>query len=123
MTRPGEHLRGGAEPFSFAENGSVARYAKIRQLLPARAAAELPQFIAGSGNPDQAVLQLEVLLQQHPAEAIAAFESSALALRSCVALFGSSQWLGQTLLQNPDLLQLFARPMGLVHARESGGFP
>ncbi len=122
MTRPGEHLRGGAEPFSFAENGSVARYAKIRQLLPVRAAAELPQFIAGSGNPDQSVLQLEVLLQQHPAEAIAAFESSALALRSCVALFGSSQWLGQTLLQNPDLLQLFARPMGLVHPRESEYF-
>ncbi len=122
MTRPGENLRGGAVAFSFAEKGSAARYAKILQLLPPRAAYELPQFIAGTGNSDQAVLQLEVLLQQYPSEAIAAFESSALALRSCVALFGSSQWLGQTLLQNPDLLQLFARPMGLVHPREFDDF-
>ena len=102
---------------AFAETGSAARYAKIRAQLPARAASQLPQFIAESGSPDQAVLQLEVLLQQHPAEAMAAFESSGLALRACVALFGSSQWLGQTLLQNPDLLQLFARPPELAPAR------
>jgi glutamate-ammonia-ligase adenylyltransferase len=122
VTRPDEKLHGGAVAFSFAEKDSIARYAKVRQLLPARAASELPQYIAGSGNRDQAVLQLEVLLQQHSAEAIAAFDSSAQALRSCVALFGSSQWLGQTLLQNPDLLQLFARPMGLVHPREAEDF-
>jgi glutamine synthetase adenylyltransferase len=91
-------------------------------MLPAKAASQLPQFIAASGNPDQAVLQLEVLLQQNSAEALSAFESSALALRSCVALFGSSQWLGQTLLQNPDLLQLFARPLGLARAREAEDF-
>jgi len=122
VTRADEHLRGGAVAFSFTEKGSTARYAKIRQLLSARAASELPQFIAGAGNRDQAVLQLEVLLQQHSAEAVAAFDTSSQALRSCVALFGSSQWLGQTLLQNPDLLQLFARPMGLVHPREAEGF-
>jgi glutamate-ammonia-ligase adenylyltransferase len=68
------------------------------------------------------VLQLEMLLQQRSAEAISAFETSSLALRSCVALFGSSQWLGQTLLHNPDLLQLFARPMGLAHPREAEDF-
>ena len=60
---------------------------------------------------------MEALLQQHPSEALAAFEASALALRATVALFASSQWLGQTLLQNPDLLQLLARPMGLEAAR------
>ena len=92
------------------------------RLLPAVAASELPQYLAGSGNPDRAVLQLEVLLQRHPAEALAAFESSALALRACVALFACSQWLGQTLLQNPDLLRLFARPMGLAAERLAEDF-
>jgi glutamate-ammonia-ligase adenylyltransferase len=86
-------------------------------MLPARAASELPDFLAEAGNPDQAVLQLEILLQTYPAEAITAFEASSLALRSCVSLFGASQWLGHALLQNPDLLQLFARPLGLVPAR------
>ena len=122
MTRPDIHVHGDTAAFSFAETGSAARYAKIRAQLPARAASQLPQFIAESGSPDQAVLQLEVLLQQHPTEAMAAFESSGLALRACVALFGSSQWLGQTLLQNPDLLQLFARPPELVSARWAEDF-
>ncbi len=107
---------------SFAEKGSSARYAIIQKMLPAKAASVLPNFLAASGNPDQAVLQLEVLLQQNSAEALSAFESSALALRACVTLFGCSQWLGQTLLQNPDLLQLFARPLGLVRAREAEDF-
>jgi len=117
VIRPVADIHGGGTTFSFLESGSAARYKKIREMLPSRAASQLPQFVAETGNPDQAMLQMEVLLQEHPAEAMAAFESSALALRSCVALFGSSQWLGQTLLQNPDLLQLFARPMGLVSAR------
>lgn len=117
MPQPDSNAPGSVPAFSFTESGSAARYAKVRELLPARAASELPRFIQEAGNQDQAVLQLEVLLQQNPAEALAAFESSALALRSCVALFGASQWLGHSLLQNPDLLQLFARPMGLVAAR------
>ena len=122
MTRLDGNSTADGASVSFTEKGSGARYAEIRKMLPAKAASQLPQFIAASGNPDQAVLQLEVLLQQNSAEALSAFESSALALRSCVALFGSSQWLGQTLLQNPDLLQLFARPLGLARAREAEDF-
>jgi len=116
------NVRGNAPAFVFADTGSEARYANICKLLPARAASELPQFLAESGNLDQAMLQMEALLQQHPSEAIAAFEASALALRAAVALFASSQWLGQTLLQNPDLLQLFARPTGLETARCTDDF-
>jgi len=122
VTRPDVHGHGGTAAFSFVEAGSAARYAKIRAQLPAQAASQLPQFMAEAGSPDQAVLQLEVLLQQHPAEAMAAFDSGGLALRACVALFGSSQWLSQTLLQNPDLLQLFARPPELVPARWAEDF-
>src|SRR6202158_3987010 len=99
---------------AFSESAYAARYATILALLPPQAASELPQYLAASGNPDLAVLQLEVLLQRHPAEALAAFESSALALRAAVALFACSQWLGQTLLQNSDLLRLFARSLGVV---------
>ncbi len=122
MTGSDSNVHGNAAVLVFSESGSQARYANLRKLLPARAASQLPQFLAGAGNPDQAVLQLEALLQQHPSEAMAAFESSALALRACVVLFGSSQWLGQTLLKNPDLLQLFARPMGLEPARHADDF-
>jgi [glutamine synthetase] adenylyltransferase / [glutamine synthetase]-adenylyl-L-tyrosine phosphorylase len=107
---------------AFCRRGSAARYAKVVALLPAKAASELPGYLAASGDPDRAVLQLEVLLQRHPAEALTAFVSSALALRASVALFSSSPWLGQTLLQNPDLLRLFARPSGLSAERWADDF-
>jgi len=122
LTGPDSNVRGNAPAFVFSDTSSQVRYANICKLLPARAASQLPQFLAESGNLDQAVLQMEVLLQQHPSEAMAAFEASALALRAAVALFASSQWLGQTLLQNPDLLQLLARPMGLEAARCADDF-
>src|SRR5450755_783615 len=114
----GGSFSGGA----FSERGSAARYAKVFALLPAKAGAELPGYLAASGDPDRAVLQLEVLLQRHPAEALTAFVSSGLALRSAVALFSASPWLGQTLLRNPDLLRLFARPTGLGAERSSDDF-
>ena len=117
MTRSDAHTLGGGAGFSFAEAGSAARYDKICEQLPARAVSQLPNLIADSGNPDQAVLLMYMLLQEHPNEALAVFESSALALRACVALFGSSQWLGQAFLQNPDLLQQFVRPTWLASAR------
>ena len=107
---------------AFSERGSAARYAKVLALLPAKAASELPGYLAASCNPDRAVLQLEVLLQRHPAESLTAFVSSALALRASVALFSCSPWLGQTLLQNPDLLRLFARPQGLAAERLAEDF-
>lgn len=121
MTQPEKNSNKVDASLAFKEKGSAARYSKIQKLLSVEA-SQLSQLIEASANPDQAVLQLEVLLQQHSAEALSAFESNALALRACVALFGSSQWLGQTLLQNPDLLYLFARPMGLVQAREVEDF-
>lgn len=115
-------MQGDAVACTFTESSSAPRYAKVLGLLPARAASELPQLLAVSANPDQALLQLEVLLQQHPDPAVTAFGSSSLALSAAVALFGSSQWLGQTLLKNPDLLHLFARPSGLVQARWAEDF-
>jgi glutamate-ammonia-ligase adenylyltransferase len=122
VTGPDLNTHENAAPFSFAEHGAAARYARILKILSADSASRLPHFLEEAGDPAQALLQLEVLVEQHRAEALAAFESSALALRSCVALFGASQWLGQTLLQNSDLLQLFARPMGLVLARSIEDF-
>jgi glutamate-ammonia-ligase adenylyltransferase len=122
VTGPEPNVHGSAAALVFSETGAEVRYARILTLLPARAASQLPQFLAEAGNLDEAVLRMEMLLQQHPAEATAAFEASAQALRAAVILFGSSQWLSQTLLQNPDLLQLLARPMGLEAARCADDF-
>lgn len=119
VTRPDVKFQESAAAFAFTEAASASRYARLCEQLPARARPLLPQFLAEAGNPDHAVLQLEVLLQRHPAEAFSAFAASALALRSCVLLFGASHWLGQSLLHNPDLLPMFARPSGLASARLS----
>lgn len=116
MTRPDARMPMSAA-FAFSEAGAATRFAKLCEQLPDSARSALPQFLVESGNPDQAILQLEILLQRYPAEASSAFDSGVLALRSCVLLFGASQWLGQALIQNPDLLQLFCRPAGLGSAR------
>jgi glutamate-ammonia-ligase adenylyltransferase len=117
VTGPDAKLHGKAATFAFTEGASAARLAKLNGLLSPRARVRLGQSLAESANPDQSVLQLEVLLQRHPVEAATAFAASGPALRACVLLFGASQWLGQSLMQNPDLLQLFGRRAGLDSAR------
>jgi [glutamine synthetase] adenylyltransferase / [glutamine synthetase]-adenylyl-L-tyrosine phosphorylase len=122
VTRPDPDARRDSPVFHFPEQTAAARYTRIRELFPADAASRLPQFLEEAADPEQSVLQLEVLLERHPAEAFAAFQASAQALRSCVALFGASQWLGQTLLHNSDLLQTLARPAGLARSRSIEDF-
>lgn len=107
---------------AFTEAASPARLAALSVQLPPDAARLLPRFLAESANPDQSLLQLEVLLQRSPAEARAAFAASELALHSCVLLFGCSPWLTQALLQNPDLLAFFSRRAGLSELRRIDEF-
>jgi len=112
--RSGSKGRSSAARPSFSDKGSQERYERLLVLLPERASGELAGNLSAAGDPDRALLQLEMLLQRHPGASQGAFEASSLALRAAVILFGSSQWLGQTLLRNPDLLRLFARPEGLA---------
>ncbi|MDR3765161.1 MAG: hypothetical protein P4M01_13820 [Acidobacteriota bacterium] len=97
----------------FTEASSRARLEAISAALPPALAEALPHYLEGSANPDLSLFQLEILLQRFPDECRAAFAASALALHACVALFGSSPWLTQSLMQNLDLLHLFARRDGL----------
>ena len=103
----------------FAKAESTPRFVRVLELLPERARTLLPATLAEAGDPDHALLQLEALAQQHPTELSAAVENSPLALRATVLLLGSSPWLTQSLLQNPDLLAFFARPAGLTMARQA----
>ncbi len=103
----------------FAKAESTARLARVQERLPERARTLLPGTLAEAGDPDQALLQLEALAEQHPTELSAAVENSPLALRATVLLLGSTPWLTQSLLQNPDLLAFFARPAGLTMARQA----
>ncbi len=101
--------------FAGAEN--QAHLHRVQQLLPERVRNLLKAMLAEAGDSNQALVQLETLAQQYPSELSAAVENSPFALRAIVVLFGSSPWLGQSLLQNPDLLAFFARPAGLTMAR------
>jgi glutamate-ammonia-ligase adenylyltransferase len=98
---------------SLSEAALIKRLELLCALLPAPAAAALPALLTSAGDRAQALRMLEEFVERHPAEAAAAFASSEMALRACVLLFGASRWLGSTLLQNPELVLLFARPGGL----------
>lgn len=100
-----------------AAPNDAARLQRLAERLPEPLAKDLPCLLKAAANPAQALVQLEALWQDHAEAAGAAFASSPLLLRAVVALFGASQWLGQTLLQNPDLLSMLARPGALEKPR------
>ena len=115
--KPEAHAKQEHGGTAFARAESEARLRRVMELLPERTRNMLSATLAEAGDYNQALVQLETLAQQHPSEFAAAVGNSPFVLRAIVVLFGSSPWLGQSLLQNPDLLAFFARPAGLTSAR------
>src|ERR1039458_221613 len=69
--------------------------------LPERVAARIHMLLAATPNPQAAARLLERLRQDSPS-AFDRIASSPAALRSAVNLFSYSQFLSETVLQNPE---------------------
>jgi len=93
---------------------------RVRERLPAAAYDALPNLLADSPDPDSALNLLERLCSSAEEPALRLFTSNHVLLHYAVALFGHSQFLGETLIQNPDLLHTLAREKNLdrSHGRE-----
>ncbi len=106
-------------PFREQERAR-ANLAKVAERLPAVAAEALPSLLADSPDPDTALNFLERLCTPENAEMVRLFGRAGTLLHYAIAVFGYSPWLGETLLQNPDLLHALAREKNLdrSHSRE-----
>jgi glutamate-ammonia-ligase adenylyltransferase len=78
------------------------------KLSPALALA-LPALLADLPDPDSALLLLERLITEVSPETLRVIETHPVLAHYAIAVFGSSWYLGETLIRNPDLLQIFQR--------------
>jgi glutamate-ammonia-ligase adenylyltransferase len=98
----------------FADPDTALRNLKlIGERVPAAVVKTLVAFLADAADPDQAVNYFERLVSSEKAEFGALFERVPIAVHYAVAIFANSQWLGETLVRNPDKLYQMAREKSL----------
>lgn len=98
-------------PFQDPEGAKLHFLRVANQLSPVLASA-LPSLLAESPDPDSAVLLLDRLVNEHP-EVITLLNAHNFLAHYTLVVFGHSRFLGETLIQNPDLLQSFLREKNL----------
>ncbi len=98
-------------PFQDLESAKVHFVRVAKQLSPPLAGA-LPALLAESPDPDSAILLFDRLVYEHPEAATLVIRHNFLA-HYAVVVFGHSRFLGETLIQNPDLLHSFLREKNL----------
>jgi glutamate-ammonia-ligase adenylyltransferase len=79
-------------------------------------------LLADSPNPDQALNLLERLLSNADGDLLALLGRDHVLLHYGIAIFGHSYWLGETLIQNPDLFYSLQRDKDLERSLEREDF-
>ncbi|PYX79897.1 MAG: hypothetical protein DMG70_25905 [Acidobacteria bacterium] len=84
----------------------------VRLVSPGLAAA-LPALLAEIPDPDSALILFDRLVSEPGGEMVRWLERHNFLAHYAIAVFGHSRYLGETLIQNPDLLQSFLREKNL----------
>jgi glutamate-ammonia-ligase adenylyltransferase len=94
----------------------------IRGRVPAPVFDLLPTLLAESPDPDSALNLFERLSATADAELLRSLAKHPFLVHYAIAVFGHSQFLGETLRQNPDLFQTFVREKKLDRTRSREEF-
>ena len=81
--------------------------------LPPGLADALPALLAECNDPDSALILFDRLLTATSPEVLRLLERHPALAHYALLVFGHSRYLGETLIQNPDLLQSFLRDQNL----------
>jgi glutamate-ammonia-ligase adenylyltransferase len=103
-----EAARLDAIPFEDAST-AYQHLENLRGKLPAPASAAIPGLLADSPDPDSALLLLDRLVSESSSEILRLLQTHPFLAHYAIAVFGHSRYLGETLVQNPELLQTFLR--------------
>ena len=97
--------------------------ARVGERVPPGVAAALPTLLAESPDPDS-VLNLFERLTGAPEnhELLRLFDPNRFLIHYAIAVFGYSQWLGETLLQNTDLFRSLSRDRTLDRSQSREDF-
>ncbi|HEX7289149.1 MAG TPA: hypothetical protein VF532_23395 [Candidatus Angelobacter sp.] len=90
---------------------------RLRARLPDALLLAALRLLPDSPDPDQSLSLFERLAAQAGRESLALLHQDRILLHYMLALFGHSYWLGETLIQNPDLLVTISRDRHLERSR------
>jgi [glutamine synthetase] adenylyltransferase / [glutamine synthetase]-adenylyl-L-tyrosine phosphorylase len=91
-------------------------YERVALKLSPSMAATLCGLLADSPDPDSGLLLFERLVNETSPQILHLMESHPFLAHYSVAVFGTSRYLGETLVRNPDLLNAFQRERRLDHS-------
>ena len=94
----------------------------IRARVPIAIFDLLPTLLAESPDPDSAINLFERLSATADAELLRTLATNPFLVHYAIVVFGYSQFLGETLLQNPDLFHTFVREKKLDRTRSREEF-
>lgn len=99
---------------------ALSNYAQIAARVPAGVAQSLPPLLSESPDPDAALNNFERFVQSAGAEVLRLLDRQRQLIHYALVIFGFSQWLSETLIQNTDMFHALARDknLGLSHSRE-----
>lgn len=95
-------------------------FARLAPRVPASVLHILPTLLGESPDPDSALNLFERLSESAPDDLLRLFALHPFLIHYGIVVFGYSPWLGDTLIQNLDLLPLLARERSIEssHSRE-----
>src|SRR5271166_6547214 len=106
-----------AEPppgVEFHDSAAAVRsLGRIRDWLSPEVGDIACRLLVDSPDPDSVVILLERLLEVAPDDLRGVLATQSSLVHHALLVFGYSRWLGETLIQNVDLLQRFGREAGL----------
>jgi [glutamine synthetase] adenylyltransferase / [glutamine synthetase]-adenylyl-L-tyrosine phosphorylase len=107
--QPGE-LRDALDNIPFQHPESARQqFGRLCELLSTSLAKTLPGLLADCPDPDSTLLLFDRLLSDGSSENLRLIELHPFLAHYAIAVFGNSRYLGETLVQNPDLLQTLLR--------------
>ena len=108
-----------ALPFQDRERAEK-NFSQVSARAPKSVAEAIPALLADVPDPDAALNFFERLTEQGDSELFRLFEKHRSLIHYALTVFGYSQYLGETLLRNTDLLAALLRQENLdrSHSRE-----
>src|SRR6266700_3994236 len=111
MQSPGHSEKSGMHRFesiSFHDSQTARlNFERVSGKLSASLARALPVLLAESPDPDSSLLLFDRLVNEASPETVRLIETHPFLAHYAMAVFGNSRYLGETLIQNSDLLQTF----------------
>ncbi len=99
-----------------------ATYAVIRSRVPHGVWSSLPALLEASPDPDGALNLFERLTEGAAPEIFRVFDRERNLIHYAITVFGHSEWLGEALIQNTDVLHWLAREKSLDRSRSCEEF-